>query len=70
MLEVATARKLDELARIAALGGPLGVAAGDRDRDAVVGIAVDEQLGQAERQPLDRRGEVVAAGAPYGRPTE
>jgi hypothetical protein len=70
MLEVAAARKLYELAGIAALGGPVGVAAGDRDWDDVVGIAVDEQLGQAERQPLDRRGEVVAAGAPYGRPAE
>ena len=70
MLEVAVARKLDELARIAAFGGPLGVAAGDSDRDDVVRIAVDEQLGQAERQPLDRRGEVVAARAPYRRPAE
>jgi hypothetical protein len=49
MLEVPAARQLDELARIGALGGPLGVAARNRDRDGVVGIAVDEQLGQAER---------------------
>ena len=57
------AGQLDELARVARRGRALGVAARDRDRDDVVGVAVDEELRDPERQPLDRRGQVVAPRA-------
>ena len=44
MLVVAAAGQLGELARVPRLGGALGVAAGDRDRHDVVGVAVDDEL--------------------------
>jgi hypothetical protein len=63
VLEVAAAGQLNEPAGIAALAGAHGVAAGQLDRDGVVRIPVDEELGHAERKALDGGGDVVASGA-------
>src|ERR687895_2581117 len=61
MLEVPAAGELHELAGIAGLAGALRVAAGELERHGVVCVAVDEELRHAERKPLDRRRDVVAA---------
>ena len=47
MLIVPAAGQLGELARVPRLGGTLGVAAGDRDRHDVVGVAVDRRAAGA-----------------------
>jgi hypothetical protein len=70
MLEVPASGQHHELAQIAGPACALGVAAGELERHGVVRVAVDQELRQAERQPLDWRGEVVAAGHLAGRPAE
>ena len=70
VLEVPAAGELHELTGIACLAGALRVAAGELDGHGVVGVAVDQELRHAEREPLDRGGEVVAAGQLAGRPAE
>ena len=53
MLHVADAVQLDQGAGVGRLRGAQRVAAGDLDRHDVVGVAVHEQLGNAQREPLD-----------------
>src|SRR5215211_1382334 len=67
MLLVPAARELDELARIAGGGSSLRVPPGERYRHHLVGVAVHDELRQAEREPLQGRRQVVAPGPPYRR---